>query len=167
MKFVGPLLTTFLLLINFSASAKTRIAFLELYDRHGRLVQYEPGGRFAHTAIQFAETGEQWLNAYPGEGVALISFKELKTRGVVAEIVEIPHTIELSQVQPYMGLPFDFWYSWNNDAIYCTELIAKLLGIPTKPMRFNKQVWPKSYWKLEGTPGLSPDDLYTWAKSQK
>ncbi|WP_413290613.1 hypothetical protein [Bdellovibrio sp. HCB337] len=166
MKSFGLFLTTFLLLLSSFAGAKTRIAFLELYDRHGRLVQYEPGGRFAHTAIQFDDIGEQWLNAYPGEGVALISWSDLEHRGTIAEVVEIPHSLQLSDVQPYMGLPFDFWYSWTDDALYCTELIGKLLGIPTKPMSFNKQVWPKSYWKLDGTPGLSPDDLYKWAKSQ-
>ncbi|WP_413613365.1 YiiX/YebB-like N1pC/P60 family cysteine hydrolase [Bdellovibrio sp. HCB-110] len=145
------------------AFAKSRIAFLELYDRNGELVQYEPGGRFSHTAIQFDEIGDKWLNAYPGEGVAIVSWEELQHRGVIAEIVEIPQNVHLSQVAPYMGRPFDFWYSWSDDALYCTELIGKLLGVPTHPMKFNKKVWPKSYWKLEGTPGLSPDGLWKWA----
>ncbi|KHD90021.1 MAG: hypothetical protein OM95_00390 [Bdellovibrio sp. ArHS] len=154
------------LLAATSSFAKTRIAFLELYDRHGRLVQYEPGGRFAHTAIQFDDIGDKWLNAYPGEGVAIISWEDLEHRGVIAEIVEIPQDVRLSQVQPYMGRPFDFWYSWNDKALYCTELIGKLLNIPTHPMKFNKQVWPKNYWDLEGTPGLSPDSVYAWARQQ-
>ncbi|WP_413570407.1 hypothetical protein ACLWBD_07565 [Bdellovibrio sp. HCB117] len=149
-----------------SSFAKTRIAFLELYDRHGRLVQYEPGGRFAHTAIQFDDIGDKWLNAYPGEGVAIVSWEDLEHRGVIAEVIEIPQDIRLSQVKPFMGLPFDFWYSWSDDALYCTELIGKLLNIPTHPMKFNKQVWPKNYWHLEGTLGLSPDSVYTWAKQQ-
>lgn len=150
-----------------SSFAKTRIAFLELYDRKGQLVQYEPGGRFAHSAVQFDEIGDQWLNAYPGEGVAIIDLSELKHRGTIAEVVEIPQTLRLSQVQPYMGLPFDFWYSWTDEAIYCSELIGKLLHIPTRPMKINRQVWPKNYWSLEGQPGLSPDALYEWAKSQR
>lgn len=154
----------FLLLISDSpAFAKSRIAFLELYDRNGELVQYEPGGRFAHTAIQFDEIGDKWLNAYPGEGVAIVSWEDLQHRGVVADIVEIPMDVDLSQVKPYMGRPFDFWYSWRDDALYCTELIGKLLDVPTHPMKFNKQVWPKNYWKLEGTQGLSPDGLWKWA----
>lgn len=156
-----------LLFLSVSSSfAKTRIAFLELYDRHGRLVQYEPGGRFAHTAIQFDEIGDKWLNAYPGEGVAIVSWEDLEHRGVIAEVIEIPQDIRLSEVKPYMGLPFDFWYSWSDDALYCTELIGKLLNIPTHPMKFNKQVWPKNYWHLEGTLGLSPDSVYAWAKQQ-
>ncbi|WII71803.1 YiiX/YebB-like N1pC/P60 family cysteine hydrolase [Bdellovibrio sp. 22V] len=166
MKFVGFFLSSLLLFSASLASATTRIAFLELYDRHGRLVQYEPGGRFAHTAIQFDDIGDKWLNAYPGEGVAIVTWEDLQDRGVIAEVIEIPQTVRLSQVKPYMGLPFDFWYSWTDDALYCTELIAKLLNIPTHPMRFNKQVWPKNYWPLEGTPGLSPDGLYKWAQQQ-
>lgn len=151
---------------TFNASARTRIAFLELYDHRGELVQYEPGGRFAHTAIQFDDIGEKWLNSYPREGVAIITWEELQHRGVVADIVEIPAVIDLAQVTPYLGLPFDYWYSWNDDAFYCTELIGKLLNLPTHPMTFNKKVWPKSYWHLEGTSGLSPDTLWRWAKKQ-
>lgn len=158
--------TAFVLSFSSASFAKTRIAFLELYDRNGNLVQYEPGGRFAHTAIQFDDIGDKWLNAYPGEGVAIISWEQLQHRGVIAEIVEIPQKISMSQVQPYMGKPFDFWYSWSDDALYCTELIGKLLGVPTQPMKFNKEVWPKSYWKLEGTEGISPDGLFEWARAQ-
>lgn len=164
------LLCAFLLvIISFGSSsfAKTRIAFLELYNQRGELVQYEPGGRFAHTAIQFDDIGDQWLNSYPGEGVALISWEQLQERGVIADVVEIPQKIRFSQVAPYMGRPFDFWYSWTDDALYCTELIAKLLNIPTHPMRFNKKVWPKNYWSLEGTQGLSPDGLWNWAQTQQ
>lgn len=156
----------FLVIILFSASlsfAKTRIAFLEQYDRNGNRVQYEPGGRFVHSAIQFDEIGDRWLNAYPGEGVAVISLEQLQHHGTIAEVVEIPQTVHMSQVKPYLGLPFDFWYEWSDDAIYCSELIAKILDIPTRPMKINKQVWPKNYWHLEGQPGLSPDALYEWA----
>lgn len=161
------LLLVFTFLLNFlptPSSARTRIAFLKFYQ-NGKLVQYEEGGRFSHTAIQFDDIGDQWLNAYPEEGVAVISLARLRQHGVVAEIIEIPHTLTLAQVQPYLGLPFDFWYSWDDRAIYCSELIGKLLAVPTHPMKFNRAVWPKNYWKLDGTPGLSPDALYRWAKS--
>ena len=153
-----------ILFISLPGFAKTRIAFLELYGHNGKLVQYEPGGRFAHTAIQFDDIGDKWLNSYPGEGVAIVSWEDLKHRGVVADIVEIPVDLKISQVTPYLGMPFDFWYSWDDNAFYCTELIGKLLHVPTHPMQFNKAVWPQSYWKLEGTKGLSPDQLWLWTK---
>lgn len=146
------------------AQAKTRIAFLELYNHRGELVQYEPGGRFAHTAIQFDELGDRWLNAYPGEGVAIITWVQLQNHGVIAEVIEIPVDVSLDEVSYYIGKPFDYKYSWTDDALYCTELIGKLLQVPTHPMKFNKKVWPKNYWHLDGTPGLSPDQLWMWAQ---
>lgn len=151
--------------IHSLAFAKVRIAFLENYDHLGRQIQYEPGGRFVHTAIQFDDIGEYWLNAYPGEGVAVISWQRLQQHGTVTEILELPMDLSYAEIQPYLGRPFDFWYSWTEEAIYCSELIGKLLGVPTHPMRFNKNVWPKNYWKLEGTPGLSPDELWRWAQA--
>ncbi|MEK2690751.1 hypothetical protein [Bdellovibrio sp. GT3] len=159
-----PAILSFFLLSQ--AGAVTRIAFLETVNSRGERVEYEPGARFSHTAIQFDELGDQWLNAYPGEGVAIISEERLKQHGMITEIIEIPQELFLSQVSPYLGLPFDFWYSWDGDAIYCTELIGKLLNVPTHPMIFNKKVWPKNYWDLDGTPGLSPDSLYRWALQQ-
>ena len=156
------------LLIVFSGNyvqAKVRIAFLETYDAKGRLVQYEPGGRFSHSAVQFGALGDQWLNAYPGEGVAIISLDTLQHHGKITDIVEIPVDLTMADVQPYLGKPFDYWYSWSDDAIYCSELIGKLLHVPTQPLHLNHEVWPKNYWKLEGTPGLSPDELWKWAKA--
>jgi hypothetical protein len=149
-----------------TAHARTRIAFLESYNSQGKLIQYEPGGRFAHTAIQFDEIGDRWLNAYPKEGVALISWEELNRRGIVAEIVEIPQQVKASQVMPLLGRPFDYWYSWSDDALYCSELIAKIFNISTQPMKFNREVWPKNYWHLEGLPGASPDQIWLWAQKQ-
>lgn len=166
MKTGSKLLVVAITLFTSLSFAKVRIAFLEKYDHHGNLIQYEPGGRFVHTALQFEELGDQWLNAYPGEGVAVISWNTLSERGTVAEIVDLPHDLQLSDVAPYLGRPFDFWYSWTDEAIYCSELIGKLLNIPTHPMRFNKEVWPKNYWKFEGDPGISPDSLWDWAKTQ-
>ncbi len=150
-------------LFQLSAEARTRIAFLETFNSRGERVEYEPGARFSHSAIQFDDIGEQWLNAYPGEGVAIISAERLNEHGTITEIIEIDEEVHYSQARPYLGLPFDFWYSWDDRAMYCSELIGKILNIPTHPMIFNKKVWPKNYWHLDGTPGLSPDSLYRWA----
>lgn len=153
-------------LFTASSFAASKIAFLEAYDKNGQRVEYEPGGRFVHTAIQFPELGDKWLNAYPGEGVAVIDLETLQNRGVITEIVEIPQTLTLKDVAPYWGRSFDFWYSWSDEYIYCSELIGKMLGIPTHPMVFNKKFWPKNYWHLDGTPGLSPDTVYRWSLEQ-
>lgn len=151
------------LFLSTATQAQIKIAFLEQYNQNGELVQYEPGGRFVHTAVQFPEIAPLWLNAYPREGVALIDWETLSTRGVIAKVIETPHTMTLSQIQPYWGKPFDYKYSWSDEAIYCTELIGKVLGIAPTPMKLNKKFWPPSYWHIEGLPGISPDGLYHWA----
>ncbi|UYL09247.1 YiiX/YebB-like N1pC/P60 family cysteine hydrolase [Bdellovibrio sp. SKB1291214] len=156
-------LTISILISALSAEAGTRIAFLETFNSRGERVEYEPGARFSHTAIQFDDIGELWLNAYPGEGVAIITLDQLNHHGTITEVIEIDQPVQFQQAAPYMGLPFDFWYSWDDKAMYCSELLGKLLNIPTHPMTFNKKVWPKNYWDLDGTPGLSPDNLYRWA----
>ncbi|WP_413578216.1 hypothetical protein ACLVWU_06700 [Bdellovibrio sp. HCB290] len=167
MRAVKTFLFLFSVLMLSEASARTRIAFLESVNSRGERVEYEPGARFSHTAIQFDDLGDQWLNAYPGEGVAIISEERLKQHGMITAIIEIPQQVFMSDAETYLGLPFDFWYSWEGDAIYCTELIGKMLNVPTHPMVFNKKVWPKNYWDLDGTPGLSPDKLYQWALEQQ
>ncbi|QLY26769.1 YiiX/YebB-like N1pC/P60 family cysteine hydrolase [Bdellovibrio sp. KM01] len=145
------------------AEAVTRIAFLETFNSRGERVEYEPGARFSHTAIQFDDIAPLWLNAYPGEGVAVISEERLNQHGTITAIVEVTPELNATQITQYLGLPFDFWYSWDDSAMYCSEIIGKLLNVPTHPMIFNKKVWPKNYWDLDGTPGLSPDSLYRWA----
>ena len=144
-------------LFSLVASARTKVAFLEVYDSRGQLVQYEPGSRFGHSALQ---VGDKWLQSYPKEGVQLITWQELQHRGRVAAILEIPVDISLADVQPYLNHPFDYWYSWDDTAFYCSELLAKVLGIPPEPMQFNHKVWPPAYWPLEGKPGITPDKIY-------
>ncbi|WP_413560946.1 hypothetical protein [Bdellovibrio sp. HCB209] len=161
---VGLIALLFTFLLQTNAEARTRIAFLETFNSRGERVEYEPGARFSHTAVQFDDIGDMWLNAYPGEGVAIITEERLSQHGTITEIIEIDQDIQYSQVEPYLGIPFDFWYSWDDNAMYCTEIIGKLLNVPTHPMIFNKKVWPKNYWDLDGTPGLSPDNLYRWAQ---
>lgn len=143
--------------LSLSVWATNKVAFLEVYDSHGRLVQYEPNSRFGHSAIL---VGDKWLQSYPGEGVQLITWEQLQHRGRIAEILEIPTNIQVADALPYLGKPFDFYYTWNDDSFYCSELLAKILGIPPQPMQFNREVWPPTYWPLEGQPGMSPDKIY-------
>lgn len=160
------------------AQAHVRIALLESYTKNGKLVQYEVGGRFYHSAIWidvaeiqqalaggFIAAGGGWLQSYPPEGVSIISWQQLQEKGKVAVILDLPkmRSITLNDYKKYLGKKFDFYYQWNDDLIYCSELIAKILNIQTVPMRLNHQVWPKNYWVLDGQPGVSPDELYRWA----
>lgn len=154
----------YLMVILFSVSGYSvvRIALLESYTSSGSLVQYEVGGRFYHSAIW---VGNGWLQSYPPEGVSVISWTELQAKGKVAVILELEQLPEptLENYQKYLGKKFDFYYQWDDQAMYCSELIAKLLAVPTSPMKLNHKVWPKNYWHLDGAPGVSPDGLYRWA----
>jgi hypothetical protein len=151
------------LLISALAKAGTKVAFLEEYDEKGNLIQYEPGSRFGHSAIQI---GDKWLQSYPDEGVRLITWKQLQERGKIAAVLEIPVDLTLADAKPFLKKPFDFEYDWSDEAFYCSELLGKLLRIPPQPMHFNHAVWPKWYWEKEGSPGLSPDGIYQYLKTK-
>ncbi len=112
------------------------------------------------TAASATQIGNLWLQSYPGEGVRLITLEELKHRGKIAAVLQIPIDIQRADFEKYLGLPFDFNYSWDDQALYCAELLAKLLHVTPEPMHFNHAVWPKSYWPLEGQLGMSPDKLF-------
>lgn len=146
-----------LFFMNNFGFAQSQLAFIKMYDSHGRLIQYEPNSQYAHTALQI---GSMWLESYPPHGVQLISWEELRERGVIDQVITLDRLVTYEEIAGYLGLGFDFDYDWQNETYYCSELLAKILGVPPEPMEFNKKVWPKHYWKLEGLPGISPDKLY-------
>ncbi|AZZ37217.1 hypothetical protein CIK05_10605 [Bdellovibrio sp. qaytius] len=142
-----------------SLQAKVTVAFLELRNYYGDLIQLEQGGRFAHMAISYKG---QWLHAHPLKGVEVVSEEKLKKIGQIKETIELPEVEEISEQQAaqYLGKPFDNNYSWTDDAIYCAELVGKLLNIRPTPMSFDASFWPDQYKALNGKLGLSPDDIF-------
>lgn len=150
----------FCFLFSVNASAQVYVAFIEMRYPSGKLIQYEPGSRFAHTAISYKN---QWLHSYPPSGVELTTMSELEKLGAVI-VVPIKNFAPLNDrdIYPFFGKPFDYYYSWDNKAIYCTELIAKILRLTPVPMDFSAPIWPHNYKKLHGTPGMSPDGLYRY-----
>jgi hypothetical protein len=154
------LLLSLLLLLFSSAEAGSKVAFLEVFDSHGRLIQYETGSQFGHTALEIkTPSGSLWLQSHPEGGAKMISWNELQKLGRLAEVIELQRTYRPADVKKFLGASFDFEYLWDNETLYCSELIGKVLGIEPEPMEFNRKVWPKNYWTLEGQPGLSPDKL--------
>jgi hypothetical protein len=141
------------------AHAGVKVAFLEFYTPDGRLIQLEPDGRFAHVAISY---GEGWLHAHPFRGVEVISSESLAKMGKIASVVSIPQLKEIPEKMAvqFLGKPYDAEFSWSDDRIYCSELIAKIFGLKPEPMHFDPRLWPKRYQALEGLPGLSPDKVY-------
>lgn len=135
------------------------VAFLEVRDQTGALVQLEPAGRFAHVAIRVRA---HWLHAHPATGVELSD--DLEHFGKVSLILTnsgLPDP-DLELAQRLVGRPYDPGYEWNSEKhFYCSKLVAKLLGVSPMPMRFDAQIWSgRVPPALSGQMGLSPDDLF-------
>jgi hypothetical protein len=154
-------LKTFALIFLFPllSWASLQVAFLEIHDTQGKVVQFEPNGRFGHLAISYQG---QWLHAHPYYGVQLVSESELQKIGSIAVILTLAGRSELdpATVQPLLGKPFDHEYNWSEERYYCSELVGKLLSLPPEPMDFSAAVWPSEFKKHQGEPGLSPDGIF-------
>lgn len=149
----------FVLLFTVAVQAKVTIAFIEVRNYYGDLVQLEADGRFAHIAISY---NGLWLHAHPIKGVEVVSEEKLQKIGKIKERIEILDRANISEKEAalFLGKPFDNQYSWSNEAIYCAELVGKLLGLRPTPMSFDADIWPDEYKALSGELGLSPDDIY-------
>lgn len=72
----------------------------------------------------------------------------------------------------FLNMPFDHEYTWDDDKLYCSEFIYKILksvyaieNFAPKPMRYdvNEDGWRRYFGGNEpphGQPGLSPNDFY-------
>lgn len=148
----------FLLFLALPAWSQVYVAFIEVRDQQGRVLQLENNGRYAHMAISYKNL---WLHSYPNRGVELITQKDLEKIGVVT-VIKLNNQPALTQteVSKFLGKPFDFEFSWDDGKVYCAELVAKLLHLKPTPMQFSATFWPKSYQKLNGQLGISPDDIF-------
>lgn len=140
-------------------SAQIEVAWMELRNYHGEVIQLEPNFYFAHIAIKWKG---QWLHAHPSRGVEWVSLQQLEGFGKIKEILVSDKDSEFlsKEVPRFLGRPFDSEFSWSDEKIYCAELIAKLLNIKPTPMHFDLKYWNPWYQKYEGYPGSSPAKLY-------
>jgi hypothetical protein len=142
-----------------SLFAEAQIVFLELKKPNGEVLQLEPGFRYAHVAI--LQEG-RWWHAYPGVGVRGVSESELRRVGVWGPRFSVPEESIQLEISRYDGLPYDNQYTWKNDRFYCSELVAKALGLAPEPMHFDLQYWPAYFEKFEGLPGMSPGKIFDY-----
>jgi len=136
-----------------------KVAFLEVRDARGNLVRVEPNFPWAHMAVSM-DGG--WLHAHPAAGVEWVSGASLENYGRIAHVLSVPNWFKprLDLVDKFIGQPYDHDFSWNNQALYCSERVAKTLGIAPVPMVFDPQLWPRSYLRFNGMPGISPGLVY-------
>lgn len=141
------------------AHEPTRIAFIEFKNQDGGTIALTPGGRFGHLALSYKG---RWLHAHPYGGVRLISFEELQRTGTVSEIVSLPEGLKVDEalVQKFLGRAYDAEFSWNDEKLYCSELIAKVLHLPPSTMTFATPYWDSHPPGSTGAPGISPDEIF-------
>lgn len=146
-----------LLVCSPNGAGAVEVAFLEIELPGKGVLQLEPGGKFAHIAISYRDG---WLHSHPRTGVAWTRMIERFGRvSVVLAHPELPDPTP-QQAANYLGRPYDRHYSWTDERIYCSELVAKLLHIPPEPMLFDAPVWSRRRPSIEARYGLSPDDLF-------
>ncbi|NDE14554.1 hypothetical protein EBZ80_06440 [bacterium] len=147
--------------ISVPAAARPRVevAFLEVRDVHGQSLRLEPWFPWAHMAISH---NGGWIHSHPATGVEWASTERLAQFGRIAHVVSVPDWIEprMELAAAFTGLPYDRQFSWDNQALYCSELVAKLLGIAPVPMVFDPRLWPGDYLRFNGQPGISPGIVY-------
>ncbi len=142
-----------------TAGQPVQVAFLEVRDVNGQPLRLEPWFPWAHMAISF-EGG--WIHSHPATGVEWASTERLEKFGRIAHVVTVPDWFEprMELADAFAGLPYDREFSWDNQALYCSELVAKLLGIAPVPMVFDPRLWPQDYLRFNGQPGISPGIVY-------
>lgn len=142
-------------LVNNTEVTSTQVAFLELRNYRGDLILLEPRFPWAHMAISW-QGG--WLHAHPAKGVEWVSTEELERYGRIAysATVDKKHRFDDDLAVSALGKPYDHQFSWSDRAYYCSELVAKILGIKPIPMVFDPTYWPPQYQHLNGLPGISP-----------
>lgn len=148
----------FILFINLVWAEPVRVAFFKGYDEQGKEVRLTDDGEYFHTSIQIEGV---WYEVETKEGVrrmaSVTEHPYLKLRRVLEKNIGLSY----KDIAPYMGLPFDTKYYWDDpESSYCTKLIANLLNVSPRPMSFEGENWENALHAPKGTLGLSPDELY-------
>lgn len=148
---------------SFIVNAQTKLAFIKVYQSNGTLLQLEENGEFTHIAISI---DNRWLHAHPSRGVEFVDTIEeigyLKFEVIMLENKQL--SLSEGSYSRFLNLPYDGDFIWTDDAIYCSELIAKILGIKPTPMTFSARVWGGEH-PSKGLLGISPDEIFNEAKN--
>lgn len=148
----------FVLLYHTLCLAEVEVLFVQKKDFQGNVVRLQPHEDFYHVALV---TPYGLLNARPYYGVEFLnSLDDLGYPDYSVTVLRLSGDIKYQQYHHYLGLPYDSEFDWDDKAIYCSELVAKILNIAPSPMRFEGDHWPRRLRDKQGLPGLSPDLLF-------
>lgn len=140
------------------------------------LIEQQENSDYSHMGLYIGH--DQVAEAFAG-GVKIVSLEEFKQKTdplrsiSVRRLKSLPPYFEtrlISEVNLYLGRPYDRWFSWEGSEIYCSELVYKVLAplvhfedLSPKPMLFdqNADYWDR-YFRGQtprGELGISPGDF--------
>ncbi|NCN27620.1 hypothetical protein GW915_08610 [bacterium] len=140
--------------------AQIQVAFFEKFNEQGERVELEDGGRFFHVAVK---VGEFWLHTDSFYGVSLVeTVPKSYGRPLLRLYSPDKRVVHFSDVERLLGVPYDRDYLWDNEKLYCSELVSKLLGLKPRPMSFNGNHWKDHDQSRlpNGELGSSPDFIF-------
>ncbi|MBN23157.1 MAG: hypothetical protein CL678_17865 [Bdellovibrionaceae bacterium] len=117
-----------------------------------------PNEPFYHLAI---ETEKGWLHSAPYYGV--VEVKEVLPRGEVGAILvnKTRGPLTTEEVDPWRGRHYDPYFNWTTEAVYCSEMIAKIMNLSPYPMDFSAPFWDgRPERKFHGRLGISPTGVF-------
>jgi hypothetical protein len=130
----------FLILINsvFSVDLKEGdILFQETGGEQGKAIKLATKSRYTHVGVVFDYKGELLVLEAVGP-VKKTKLKDFINRGINKHYVikrlknaedklTNDNIVKLKEAgDKYLGLPYDIYFGWQNDRIYCTELVWKI-----------------------------------------
>ena len=130
----------FLILINsvFSVDLKEGdILFQETGGEQGKAIKLATKSRYTHVGVVFDYKGELLVLEAVGP-VKKTKLKDFINRGINKHYVikrlknaedklTNDNIVKLKEAgDKYLGLPYDIYFGWENDRIYCTELVWKI-----------------------------------------
>jgi Permuted papain-like amidase enzyme, YaeF/YiiX, C92 family len=145
-----------------------------------RMIEIHEQSEFSHMGVVVEVGSETWIGESLGS-VRLVKLSEFLGKGdkkrahLVLRSKEPGPFLLKDAITPLLGSDYDHDFRWDNlgrdgrEALYCSELIAKLLNpflvhdLPTKIMNYdeNRESWER-YFRgnvPDGLPGNSPADF--------
>lgn len=130
----------FLILINSVLSVDLKegdILFQETGGEQGKAIKLATKSRYTHVGVVFDYKGELLVLEAVGP-VKKTKLKDFINRGinkhyVVKRLKNAEDKLTNDNIaklkeagDKYLGLPYDIYFGWQNDRIYCTELVWKI-----------------------------------------